>query len=378
MNNVTMEINGVPYTGFTQMRVTKSAIDFCGRFSFMTVGGNFSTANIVSEFPIKVGQSCKIAIDDETIINGFVETLNINYSENNHTIRVSGRDRTCDIVDSTLATFTTFVAPISLIDITKNVLKTINITKIGVTSNTAIAPFKAGDIIAGEYGISAFDYIEKYAKKRQFLATTTGDGNILFQQTKNQNKYNSVFDLTSTAKATILGASVTYDTTGRFNKYTVVSQSNDAALDGIQYVSPKDSTNINSNIFDKDIRPSRVYAAQSDATLLDSKESNGVAKWEANFKRSQSFAYDIRIQGFHPADDLDKIWEPNNLIDVKDDFADINATLLISDVVYSLSIQDGATTELRLVTQDAFTLEVNRPQKDADDMPLGDEYTQVF
>jgi len=361
---ITLEVNGVNYTGFTEISVTKSLTDFCGKFSFVTVWDE------QRHFPIKIGQRCKIRVENTVIINGFIEQLNITYDSTSHVINVIGRDKTADIVDSTLAEDIEFTAPYTLENIAKKVLNKLNIKNITVSSNVPLSPFQKGELESGEIGIKAFDLIEKYARKKHVLATTTGDGNILFRRSDLKNKYKTILSLDEITQLTIKSANVTYDNSKRYHTYIVRSQTNDSVV----YFDVDTAVNVPKKlIYDNEIRNSRIYNFIAEQALLGEEQAKTRAQWEANFRRSQAFTYNCTVQGFIPVNDK-IIWQPAYFVQVIDEFSNINSTLLIEQVQYNFSLSLGSQSVLKLVTADAFTLEVERPEKKQNEEPQGPVY----
>lgn len=355
--SITIVVDGVEYTGFTpSVQVTKSIEDFCGSFTFDTV----SSTNVT--FPIKVGQSCQIFVEGQQVINGFVEQINVNYSASDHAITINGRDRTCDIIDSTLGENLEFTAPFTLKQIIEKVLSILGLSDIKVLQNVVIDSFTDADKGESAMAMSAFDFIEEYARLRQVLITTTGDGNIELYRTQDAIEYSSIISLEPQTAASILNASANYDITRRYNKYIARSQQNDGALDNFTEQDVESGTDVFGQKIDKDIRSSRVYNFFAENPLKDNTEAVKRAKWEANYRKSQGFIYNVVLRGFIPLNDQNTIWQPNRLIQVDDPFADILSTLLISNVQYNFSLTEGSRTSLKLVSRDAFTLELERPR----------------
>ena len=54
-------------------------------------------------------------------------------------------------------------------------------------------------------------------------------------------------------------------------------------------------------------------------------------------------------------------WELNKIIEVEDDFADINEQLLVNSIRWKESIGSGSTTILGLVRKDAYSQELSNP-----------------
>ena len=100
MSKILLEVNGVRYDGWTEVTVSKSIENLCGSFDFSTTVKE--SAGLVIQNDLKAQDEVKIFIDDTLILTGNIESLSISYSTSDHSIRVSGRDKTGDLIDSSI------------------------------------------------------------------------------------------------------------------------------------------------------------------------------------------------------------------------------------------------------------------------------------
>ena len=105
----------------------------------------------------------------------------------------------------------------------------------------------------------------------------------------------------------------------------------------------------------RESRQLRIMSGSSDS----SGDLGNLATWHANLRRARSTDYSIVVQGFHQDDAQTKLWIPNQLVQIIDEFADVSATLLIRSVEYNFNLTTGSTTTISLVDKDAYTLEAN-------------------
>lgn len=360
---ITVEIDWVSFEGWQEVKVFKSLEDFCGSFSIKLS----RSEDLV--FPIKIRSSCIIKIEGKRIITGFVEKIEVEYGVDKHNITVSGRDRTMDVNDSTVA-IPAISAPFTLVTVAAKVLKFLQIASIRVTDNRwGRHRFEQDNSDATSlYGMTGFEFIEFYAKKQQVLVTTTPFGDILFTQPSTK-KLKTILTLKRGAEASILTSKVTYDDSKRFYLYEATGQAQIAG-DLFSQKKQEDTNNIiniNSEVRDRDIRVGRTMVFVAKDSTQGSKgtvDMTAKVKWEANFRRSQSFIYNCTVRGFKPQDD-DDIWMPNKLVTVDDEFCKINGLdLLIVGVNYSYDLEGGAKTSLKLMDKDSFTLKVTKPKKE--------------
>ena len=172
MRNVVLEVNGTPYEGFTEINVKNSIEDFSGDFSFK------ATIEGIKFLPFKGNEPCRVLIDDIPLITGYIESVDYSYDTNSHEVEISGRDKTADIIDSSIVGNIELNSP-SLETIVKAVLSGLNLDITIINQAGDIEPEK-DELVSAEVGENAFDFIEKYARKRGVLLSTNGDGNIVF------------------------------------------------------------------------------------------------------------------------------------------------------------------------------------------------------
>jgi len=365
--------NGNRYENWKSVSVEKSIERLCGSFEFE------ATYSSVNTFPLKVGDPIQIVIDKTTLINGFIEKVDINYSANSHSIKLSGRDLSCDIVDSTLGNAIEFSPPTTLKQIIEKIISFLGITNIKVIEDTTIDPFSSGEIESGEFGINAFELIEKYAKKRQVIITTDADSNILITNAENVPLYDTVLVFDGTQNAMIKSCNAEYDNTKRFYKYIAGTQDNDSAnntnlSDLVQTPSPlpleeeddstdtdsvKNTVSVFASSIDSEIRTSRIYNFVSEQSDTQTGIGNR-AQWEMLFRKYHAFKQTYVLEGFYALQD-NIIWQQGRNVKVIDSFSNVNDTLLITDVKYSYDLNGGSETTLTLLPKNAF---ISKPGSD--------------
>lgn len=355
-----VEVNGVQYIGFTNASISTSMLNITGEFNLT------ATALNKANYPIKRGDKCKILLHQEPIITGFVNIITPSVDTQSHTISIDGRDKTCDIDDSTLSGDIVLNAPISLIDITKKVLNELGITDIQVKCDIDLKPFQEGELVNCEIGDTAFSFLSKYARKRQVLLTTDGLGNVLYARTGASSIKTMKTVLCKNEglqfQPNILSSSASYDDSKRFYKYIIHAQcntSNAGNIDDFGDMPPDKETYITASVIDDQVRKTRIYNFMSDVAYINNSDLQDRVNWQANNRKYEAFRYTASLQGFLAAQD-NIIWRPNVLVNVLDDSTGIFDTLLISSVKFDYSVA-GSTTTLEMISRDTFSLEPVSP-----------------
>lgn len=353
MSAIYIEVNGIQYTNFESARVVCQLDAIASQFEFVAV----STKN--EPLPFQLDDACTITIDDEKVLTGFIEKINVNYTSTDHTITIAGRSKTSDIIDSMINNLE-LRPPITLQAAIEKVISHIG-ASIQVIDNLGdIDPFnKAEDLLSPGVGENAFQFIEKLARKRQVLLTTNGDGNIVITQSGEDTAPTGLQNVVGGNENNIESASVSYDSTERFNKYISKSQLNITAINFSGAVGAKDIVSQKSPVVvDEETRASRQLVIQAESASSD-QQNQKRAQWEANIRKSRSKVYSTSISNFSEDGIL---WRPNQLVSINDDFSGINAQMLVNTVTFVQDIS-GSNTTIALVDRDAYTLRLNEPSE---------------
>lgn len=347
---ITIEVGGQEYVDFLSAGVDRSVDTLSGAFSFQ------ASAKDGAVYPIRTGQSCKVFVSGTQQIDGFVESVDVGYSRGGHTITISGRDKSADLIDSTIGPNIDLKGPITLAGICTTVLSSMGIDIDVIDETTGLAPFADNEIASAEIDKQGFTFLETFARQRQAFLTGDGLGNLVITRAGLVKATTGLQNIASGQKNNIKESSSSNDVSSRFNLYDVAAQLNVSAFDTA--VSSADIANQNGSAQDGDIRASRRlhFQAEESANGATSKER---ATWEANIRRARSSKYTATVAGFQQEDGA--LWSLNQLINVNDDFADIRADMLAWSLKFRYSVGGGSTTTIDLVPPDALKLIAQEP-----------------
>ena len=349
-----IKINEGVFENFSEASLFRSIEMGCAEFKFL------ATNSKKQVFPFGKGASCEVLIDKNKLLTGFINTVGGNYDAVTHNVFLIGRDKTQDLIDSSINGILDLKGKNNLIDVIKRILRMNNITGIDVKSEFAIAPFGANEKVTSEPNENAFSFIEKLCRRRQVLFTTNEDGDIVLTRA-GSNRYSTILQSSVTSKENnLLSASFQDSDQERYNTYLVFTQGN--LLSGTN----DDTVEIKkgSPAIDKNIRASRILRINTE--LSNEIQTLGErAIWESNIRRVRAFQYNCRIRGYY----LDRantiLVKPNNIITVNDEMLGIKKDLLIKSCRYVKSIRNGSYTDLQLVNKDAYTLQASQDEVEA-------------
>ena len=356
-----IKINGQEYTNFQQANVIADVGAVTRAFTFS------STADSQNTFPVKVNDLVEVTADSIDILKGYVETLNVMYDGDSHSIDVGGRSILADLVDSTVSTSWADFDGTSLTAIAKTVMSDLGLKPKIINDAGSISPFD--DVTSASIGQKAFDFLESSSRNMQGLWTTDGNESLVFARAGSGRAPTNLAHIIGSEDNNILSAVLSIDNSNRFNKYTVKSE-----LDGWRQSitnTPEQLSNQSGEAIDAGMpRTTRRLEINAEESM-DSFSAGDRAAWEANIRRAGSINYMAIIAG-HSVDGV--LWLPNTIVSVSDDFTKIYDDLLIRKVIYNYSIIEGSKTSLHMTYKDAFTLEIEQSQRDANTEEVGDEY----
>lgn len=349
-NTIEIEINGENYSNFISGTVSRRFDEFCGTFDFKC------SKDDVDDFNINAQSECVIYVNGKKAITGVIDKVSPSEDATSSEVDISGRDRTCDIVDSSIPSSIALSGNFNLVTVIEKVLKILELDDIKVINEISdLKDFTTADIISSEVDKNAFEFINDYAQKVSAILITDEDGNIRITRAGTNRVPDKLVNVIGTAEQTkdnnLLSSSAGYDFSQRYNKYVVVSQGNTTTQQG--NVSA-DTVSQKGIAYDNEVRKSRVLVIKSN-NACDNKTCQDIATLECNVRRANSLKYNCEVAGF--TFNSGELYSINTLITVIDDDNFISSELLVKSVDFNFG--DGSTTSLELAVADAYTLQAN-------------------
>ena len=351
-----LEVNSVQYDNFTAASCEIRLDALSNTFSFEAVAAEGVP------LPFKGGEACKVLVDDQVVLTGFIEVVDVSYDAGDHIISIQGRDKTGDLLDSNLDSFE-LRAPITLKEIIEKAIDNIKAT-IKVIEEVSTAKFEtAQDIISSEPGDNAFDLIEKYSRKRQVLLTSNSDGDVVITSGSAESAVGSIQHIIGAEDNNVIASSFSFDTTGRFNVYKFASQLNLTALNTAGETGLDSVVNQSGGVSDPDVRIGRQLILISESPFSDD-QNEARAKWERSIRRARGLVYSVTVPGYRvdPANSDSALWQINRLYQIVDDYLGKQEPMLCNSVTFTLDVGGGQLTSLGFVDQDAYILDLTEPK----------------
>jgi len=327
--DVNLKINGVNYGGWNSVRVTRGIEQIAGSFE-LAVTDKWSGHAPMS---IKPGDRCQVLIGSEQLIDGYVDDRGVEYSRDAHSITITGRDATGDLVDCSSAIKQTKGQ--DLFRIATDACKPFGIT---VTKDADI-----GKVFADEYaepGQSVFELLSTLAGHRGVLLVSDGKGGLKITKE----------GTASAPSALVFGENIETCSArdslrDRFKTYTAMYQ---PAQSNQSYGTP--ATQLKAVEKDAGVGRYRPLTVLADEGGDLAKK----AKYERNVRAGRARSITYTVTGWLA--DGQQLWQPNTRVLVTDPNQEpvlANTPMLITTCTYIRDDQ-GTRTELAVVRPGAF------------------------
>lgn len=339
---ITLRIDGVDWQWWTSMEVSRQMDAIAGSFSISLAD---RWVNGAQALPIAAGMACEVLIGDDRVITGHIDTVSPSFTASDHTIQISGRDRSADLVDCSAVH-----SPGHWLN--QNVLQLATILAapygVSVTAEGDIgAPIPSFKLEQGE---TAYEALDRALKQRELLACPNGSGGLVLL------KSGSLTNTTALIQGeNILSAGADYDMTDRYSRYLVQGQrpgSDDAyglAVSAV-HAETRDAAVLR-------YRPLIVRAESN----VDSASAGQRAAWESTVRAARAVTVTVTVQGFRQGQG-GPLWRINAMTDVDIPYLRLAQRLVVSKVTYRRDASSGSITTLELKDPAAFTPEPKKRQ----------------
>jgi len=343
---VELFVDGKIYSGWKDVVVTRSIKALSGSFSLSITD---RWADQREPWLLQPLQQVVLKLEGQQVIGGYIDSLNVDIDKSSRVITVNGRDKTADFIDCSYVGSTPF-SGVKLEYIARVLAKQFNL-EVLVVGNT-------GDVFESytfNQGETCFEILDKAARQRGFLVTSTVEGKILITR-PNQTRSNTIIE----EGKNLLTGSSSFDFSDVFSSYTVKGQNSPLANE----ISGSQNYTIKAASSDESVTRFRPFVIVSE-TLSTLKSAQQRAQWEATTRAAKASRFKAQIVGWTKQDGT--LWLPNELVRLRSKSIGVDDDLLIVSVKLNLNDKSGSTVELDLERKDAYLPE---PKIPADKSPL--------
>lgn len=343
MPEVRLTVDGAEWGGWQSYRINLGMQQLSGSFD-LTLTERW--AGQESRRALRVGAPCTLHYDGALLVTGYLDSVAPTYNGQDHSISVSGRDKTADLVDCS-APATQWIGR-SLADVARELCAPFGIPVIDQAG--ANVPFRS---LKPNDGETVFEMLDQAARIRGVLLITDGRGNLVITRAGRERASDAL-----SLGQNILSASGNFDLRDVFSQYSLKGQQ-----PGDDWLSGEAAAAVLAKASDSRIKRHRPMTLIADGPL-DAAAARERVTWERNVRwgRSQSITY--TVQGHRQRSGA--LWRSNMLTNVYDTYQFLGGEeRLITDLTYILDEQ-GERCDLTVIPREAFDL-VEQPEPEATD-----------
>lgn len=327
MSSISLHANGEIFSEWKEFTFIKTLNAICDYYSAtitISTGQN-------KELPFRLGQECFIKIDGKRKFTGYIETVDFDIDEDQAEFRISGRSKTCDLVDCSIDLETYEFTSITLLKLVTVICSQFGLSVVNKTKENILV--SKWNIYPGE---TAWQCLERLSRKFGILFYCNELGELVIGK---EDPIESDIDLSEImAPKKIKGKSSQAD---RFSTYKVIGQARTQS-EAIAAVS--DSTIAR--------KRTKIILAESASTSADCKTR---ALWEKQISAQRSADLSILIDEWTQGRGKNPWWV-NLKTKLIFPYLGINQYYLITGIRFTHSEKKGQQTLLEFEEVKSFTL----------------------
>jgi len=297
---------------------------------------------------VRPGAAFSLALEDEVVVEGFLDALDIRYDHRSHTLTVRGREKTGDLVDCAATVDGPYeFAAIGLEEAARRICAPfgIRVRAEGVPAT----PFPRFSLQPGE---TAFEAIARGARERAVIVTGDGRGTLLLTRAGQGGEAAGALRLGGD-DGNIRAADATFDFTKRHSLVVLRGQAEGSAARAQGQARATDAEVTRH-------RP-RVVLAEAQGEGASFQER---AQFEVRLAAGRGSRVRYTVPGWRGASGA--LWRPNTRVMVEDAYLGLARELLVANLVFSLT-EDGTLAEVECTPVDAYALQPEAPRRQARD-----------
>ena len=323
-DNVTLESNGKEFSGWTHARLSMGIEMVASGFTLGVTQFPNSTGNL----PRWVGQEpCKVKINGETLITGFIDIVAEKYANRSHAIEISGRDKTADLVDC--SDMMNIFSNKNLPDIAREICTKFNIPVTGGKN------LPRRDIFVPQIGDTLWNELSRLAALDKVILLPNAKGGLLITTAGAGGAMPGALNFPDSG---VISASQMINWQDRFSNITALAQG-DATANAQKGVA-----------IDHRVNRYRPYVVHAEIMAAGESIKNR-AKWELAIREGKCYRWRFTVPGWMQNG---VIWQPNKTVKIVAPPFGLDRKLLIASVEFLLDQNSGKMTNLELVLPTAF------------------------
>jgi prophage tail gpP-like protein len=346
-DTVTLRVGGIDWTGWKSVEISRQMDAIAGAFS-IALADKWKQRQ--TALPIAAGMACELLIGKDMVINGHIDRVSHAFSASEHSISISGRDKSADLVDCSAIHAPGQWLDQDVLSLARELAAPFGVSvAVSATAPAGLPP--GGQDLGGpvpsfklEQGETTFEALSRLLRQRGLLACPDGRGGIILL--KSGELYHRVV---LKQGENILTASADFDLSDRFSAYHVQGQQ-----PGSDEAFGEAACAVEAEASDPAARRYRPLLLRAESNV-DAASAKGRATWEASVRAARSVTLNVTVQGFRQSKG-GSLWQVGALTEVDIPFLRLRQTMLASKLTFKRDNQ-GSITSLELKDPGAFAPE---------------------
>lgn len=329
-----LKAGGQRLEGWETVSVHRELGAIAGQFS---IGTTDRFIDDDSKFPLAPGLPVEIFLNDDKVMTGFIDRIEFSFSPEGRNVRVSGRDKTGELVDNSADITNSNILKQPFNKVLESLCAPFSVK---VVDN--VGSFKPLENTTPNQGDTVASVIDRLARHQGATLVTSEKGELVITKLAESNSHTDLVQ-----GENVLSATASYDETDRFKTYSV--RSPQLVLDA---TNGQDTANVVGEAMDNGVSRSfrkKIIIGESAMSIEQAKIR---AQWEAKVAAGRALQVECMVQGWRQGNG--QLWKLNQVVGVDLNYALLKEDLLVTGIEFQKSNSSGSTTRLVMTRKDAF------------------------
>jgi prophage tail gpP-like protein len=340
---LSITIDGQKFTGWTATRFSRSCEQFPSSFEISATEKDPTGTHPMVFVPFS---PCTIAIDDDLVLTGYIDSIDNTIDAASHTITIAGRSKGADLVDCSAEIINSadgipgfLYGGADLMGLATALCLPYGIT-VSLNSKQELTDIPLFQMNIGD---SPYEIIERMARSQNLLVYDDVNGNLVLADV-GAAEHQSGFDY---------GANIQSITSGLHfdHRYSEIDVFDSSVQDQLTYITNRQYGHAE----DTSIRHRRLMGFSETPYVLEVTWAQRRANWEMARSRGRSQVIHLQCESWRDSHEI--LWQPNNYVAIRAAPLQIDAKWIIANVSYSMDLNGGTYADLILMPPEAFNPE---------------------